>query len=1024
MFINKRLLTVFLLVHLFWLTIPVSMASDSVEVLESNWQVTMQPFDTEASAWVITVSNDIERLNVNVYLVWVDLDAWQFSSWLFEQGWHPELKPIFDTAIDLPAFDSYPIKFEDKLCPENHRCFLAFIATSPDVPNPTQPDFWQAASLLPLSLSASQARLPGQTFFLPLGDDAVYHYDTVPVFYEGGSTTAGDGMTSAQTGIPDVGSAETEKPDIFKLIGDKVLYANESAQRFQVIDISNLSTPRLIDWLALSGNPQEIYVLHPYYVLLQTNDMDEDSTQLTVLQNQDGVLKTIHNMALSGKFIESRRRNNVIYIVMQDFISKDEMANLVCEQCITQNHILNVKALRLTTMGQLEEIAKAQVSGYSPIVAIFPNELVIANHNPEEHHELTTQIQVFDLSKENPLVSLPSLEVPGRIPSEFHLDVHNQQLRVVYGPKNRKAGSTLAIYQLPNMTLIGQINQIAPGEDLFATRFVDNRAFIVTFKRKDPLWVIDLSDPTAPQIFGKLEVPGWSEKMFFHKNRLFAVGIHNQPSDEFSWTSQVALSLFDVKEPTKPSLIKRFIPLASQTNWSSSLALSDERALLLDWEEAFAALPVETKKTTIGNHLQIVSLANDTIEDAGYLDSPVPIQRSVSVAADVLAALSDQALLTLRWGSNKKPQVLGELELAINLVWLEQRNSYLWAGVWGNHGYHRFYRYSTDNLETPVEHWNLQVGYGGLEMGDNLAVFYDIDFYNTSIPYLQSLSKVRVLDVNTGQLYPKQFLFEKKLEHDVVIERRRKPLVHDGWFHLEEERFFRQHADVRTALFQLPEEVRWLRQEVLRSWNLKENAQEAIVRSSPIRSIPGIPVGITANGELITREDWGRRLNVLALGPSHANLLDSRKWSCQGALLLTWADGVVYIACRMNDKFWPGDTIIENSTLEDKTNNKVNEAEPTTQLLRVEVIEQKLTETGHWTLTGPIFPLRAASKDIVLVSVGGSYSCNLYQLIPEQKPVLLKKFETCSYDIDRELVLTPTQAWIAKGLAGIKAINW
>jgi hypothetical protein len=94
------------------------------------WQVTLQSTDTPAQ---VMVSNDTQLHGVNVYLVWFNIDSAnsQFVSLTFEQNsaewrWQSGLKPVFNTPIDLPAFDSYNIAFENQSCPETHRCFLGF----------------------------------------------------------------------------------------------------------------------------------------------------------------------------------------------------------------------------------------------------------------------------------------------------------------------------------------------------------------------------------------------------------------------------------------------------------------------------------------------------------------------------------------------------------------------------------------------------------------------------------------------------------------------------------------------------------------------------------------------------------------------------------------------------------------------------------------------------------------------------------------------------------------------------------
>ena len=78
----------------------------------------------------------------------------------------------------------------------------------------------------------------------------------------------------------------------------------------------------------------------------------------------------------------------------------------------------------------------------------------------------------------------------------------------------------------PELIPLGHIGEIAPDERIWSARFVGDRAYLVTFETIDPLWVIDLSDPTNPTILGELEVPGVST--YIHpvdENTLLTIGI-------------------------------------------------------------------------------------------------------------------------------------------------------------------------------------------------------------------------------------------------------------------------------------------------------------------------------------------------------------------------------------------------------------------------------------------------------------------------------------------------------------------
>ncbi len=1009
-------------------------------------QLNLESTDTETQ---IMISNDQDLHDVDVYLVWFNLDVNKFKSLISPAKWKTGLLPVYSNPIDIKPFESFKAANLDESCPENQRCFLALIAVGAGE-SPIDTDSWQDSTLLPLSLAASRERLPGQQFFLT--NDYVNNYavskEAVDMVADDSAAPAEEATISGETD-----TAQTEKPDIFRLIGDKLLYANETAKRFQVIDVADFYNPSLIGWTALSGNPKELYVINDYYILLQVNyssNYNEATTELLVLQPGTGnTLNTVHKMTIPGRFIESRRRGNYIYSVSEQYEYNSVEENCCDDIDVSFNrNYLHINVLELKDSGKLEVVDETKIAGYSPQIAIFPDNLVIANHNPTENKWQTTQIQVFDLTQSDPLVELPLIKVPGQVPSEFHLSVLNQQLRVVYGPEDRTDGSTLAIYDLSpeKVTLAGQVGKIAPGEGLFATRFVDDRAFVVTYERTDPLWVIDLSDSSNPTILGELIVPGWSEKMFFHEDRLLAIGIDDQPTANDRWARRVAISMFDVADPTKPALINRITPLIGQTTYSWSPALDDERALLLNWQDSFAALPINSWDTNVGNNLQIISFADDKLQDVGLLAMPTEIQRSLVLGSNILAGLGNQSLVTLRWGVDKKPEILGELELATNLTWLKLQNDYLWSAAMGNQGYHRIYRYNTNDLEIPEQRWALPKSYNNLVMDEAMVVFY-----NSYEPL-----EIQVLDTKSETLHsPQQLELPKNTNDgqaellavdDAVWYERRQPLLHDGWFYIAEQRPFKPSPNM---ILTLPEQDYWQSQWILRSWDLQ--ADKPVEAAT--RSIPGWPLAITESGELITQEANGngqQRLNLLALKENNAVLLGDYNLPCDGYSTFTWADNTLYAICRNeNGSVYYGpmiEPIFEDVAVEEvvseealsntkiDSNNELEEFKPTTQIFQLNPTNKGFVEVGNWTLPGWV-NLQSVADGVVLVNTTNYWyydapmikssiapqaetGCDIYQLIPEQEPVLIKNLATCLYN-DRA-VFTSTQIWQADGYAGIK----
>jgi uncharacterized secreted protein with C-terminal beta-propeller domain len=132
----------------------------------------------------------------------------------------------------------------------------------------------------------------------------------------------------------------------------------------------------------------------------------------------------------------------------------------------------------------------------------------------------------------------------------------------------QQQGSSLStVATLPNKENPEVIGK--PGEDVYAVRFFGERAYVVTFVRKDPLYVLDLSNPNAPVIAGSLEIPGFSSYLHPLDNG-YLLGVGQQVSvQEIPETgtipidpptpSGIKVSLFDVSDPAAPREINSVI---------------------------------------------------------------------------------------------------------------------------------------------------------------------------------------------------------------------------------------------------------------------------------------------------------------------------------------------------------------------------------------------------------------------------------------------------------------------------------
>lgn len=88
------------------------------------------------------------------------------------------------------------------------------------------------------------------------------------------------------------------------------------------------------------------------------------------------------------------------------------------------------------------------------------------------------------------------------------------------------------------------------GEQVYAVRFAGPRAYLVTFRRTDPLYVLDLSTPSDPKTLGELSAAGYSDYLFpLEGGLLLGVG---KDADTAGRVGGVKVALLDVADPTQP----------------------------------------------------------------------------------------------------------------------------------------------------------------------------------------------------------------------------------------------------------------------------------------------------------------------------------------------------------------------------------------------------------------------------------------------------------------------------------------
>jgi hypothetical protein len=292
-----------------------------------------------------------------------------------------------------------------------------------------------------------------------------------------------------------------------------------------------------------------------------------------------------------------------------------------------------------------------------------------------------TLIHQFALDASGGASYVASGEVEGRLLNQFAMSEFEGDLRVAttLDNWNGQAQSESFVKVLrpsgDELVQVGSLGGLGRGEQIYAVRFLGAQAYVVTFRQTDPLYVVDLADPSNPVLSGELHMPGYSA--YLHPvgdGLLLGVG---QNADLAGRTTGTQLSLFDVSDPSNPVLLST-LPIGgySDAEW-------DHHAFLYWPEDGTIVIPVSPswnacaaeigcladKVTSPAGGVVVAQLqgrelvARGAIQHQATSDSGCwnPLQRSLVIGSEIVTIGFDQVQFTdrdslvrrdrVRWGT-------------------------------------------------------------------------------------------------------------------------------------------------------------------------------------------------------------------------------------------------------------------------------------------------------------------------------------------------------------------------------------
>ena len=338
---------------------------------------------------------------------------------------------------------------------------------------------------------------------------------------------------------------------------------------------------------------------------------DQAHIQIYDIMNRDEPLLEAE-ISLDGYYYNSRMIGKYVYVVTtQPAYIREE--RIVLPSITMNNEALEIEATDVyytdtqdyyhsfTTVVSIDiETGKIAhetfLLGYSTCLYVSQNNIYVATPKYENDTQKTEihriRVNSGDITYE------ASGEVPGYVLNQFSMDEYDENFRIAttedrFSETFSQTTSASNVYVLnQNLTTIGKLEELAPNEHIYSARFMGARCYLVTFKKVDPLFVIDLEDPNDPRVLGKLKIPGYSDYLHpYDENHLIGIGKETVESEEgdFAWYQGVKISLFDVTDVEHPKEIAKY---EIGDRGTDSPVLYDHKALLFDKELNLLVIPV------------------------------------------------------------------------------------------------------------------------------------------------------------------------------------------------------------------------------------------------------------------------------------------------------------------------------------------------------------------------------------------------------------------------------------------------
>lgn len=430
-----------------------------------------------------------------------------------------------------------------------------------------------------------------------------------------------------------------DEADIVKTNGDYIFYYRKYEYTLSVIDVKNKEVIKTIEYEDI--RPNDMYLSGNKLIVMAEYRQKETSKARYTSYNYKAMIKVIEydisdiknikierEVEVDGNLVTSRMIGDYVYIVSNKYIYS----------AMLEDEDLLKPTYKDTAIGEENKCVEYTDIQYFPDTAAT-NYMIVSSFNIKNNNK-PMNIQTYLGNGDNIYASTENLyvtcvqytetsdflgirfnsysnstkvykfglnngdinyvadtTVPGSVKNQFSMDEYNGYFRIAttHNSKETLYKDVNNLYVLDEkLNLVGQLENLAPEESIYSVRYMGDKAYMVTFEQVDPLFVIDLSNPTEPKVLGQLKIPGFSDYLHpYDETHIIGFGKDTETDGELVKTKGFKMALFDVSDVANP---KELYSVKIGDSGTYSELLSNHKALLFSKEKNVIAFPITVRE--------------------------------------------------------------------------------------------------------------------------------------------------------------------------------------------------------------------------------------------------------------------------------------------------------------------------------------------------------------------------------------------------------------------------------------------